>query len=456
MLLYNSLTRKKEELRPIKGKRVGMYTCGPTVYDYAHIGNLRSFLFADVLRRALESLGYKVKQVMNITDVGHLVSDADSGEDKLEVAKAREGKTAWDVAKFYTEAFLRDAAKLNLKKPHKMPRATDHIRGQIKLVKRLEKRGYTYKTSDGIYFDTSKLSNYGKLGGQKAEEKKAGARVEMGEKKNATDFALWKFSPKDKQRDMEWKSPWGKGFPGWHIECSAMSRKYLKQPFDIHTGGVDHLAVHHTNEIAQSEAAYDVPLANIWLHGEFLLVNEGRMGKSAGNLLTVADLETRHFHPLAYRYFALGAHYRSKLNFTFEALEAAQNALYGLWDIVRDWERPSGGCGSLEKKFRAALEDDLNTPEALAVVWETVKSNEPTSAKAKSLLRFDEVLGLDLKKYVAQPLVVPRQVQQLMEEREKARAAHDWPKADELRNLIKEQGFLVEDTSDGVKLRELR
>lgn len=457
MQLYNTLTRRKEVLKSIRRKKVGVYVCGPTVYDYAHVGNLRSFLFADVLRRTLEFVGYKVKQVMNITDVGHLVNDADSGEDKLEVAKKREGKTAWDVAKFYTDAFLQDAAKLNLKKPYKMPRATNHIKEQIALVRKLEKKGYTYRTSDGIYFDTLKLSDYGKLTRQKSEEKKAGARVEMGEKKYATDFALWKFSPKNARRDMEWNSPWGKGFPGWHTECSAMSKKYLGQPFDIHTGGVDHMAVHHTNEIAQSEAAYNKTLAHIWMHGEFLLVNEGRMGKSEGNLLTVADLEKKHFHPLAYRYFVLGAHYRSKLNFTLEALQAAQNALFGLYDLVRDWDEPSGIAKEWEKRFQTALEDDLNTPVALAVLWELIKSeDEPSAAKAKTLLRFDEVLGLDLARYVAKPLKVPESVMDLITQREKARESKNWKSADELRNKIEHAGFEVEDTPQGPRVRELR
>ena len=274
---YNTLTKQKQDFVPQKGKTVRMYTCGPTVYDYAHIGNLRSFIFADILRRTLEFGGYKVNAVMNITDVGHLVSDADSGEDKLEVAKKREGKNAWEIAEFYTNAFFKDTTRLNIKKPNKIPRATKHIKEQIALICELEKKGYTYQISDGIYFDTARFSNYGALAGQKLEEKEAGARVEINnEKKNPWDFALWKFSPKGKKRDMEWKSPWGVGFPGWHIECSAMSRKYLGQPFDIHTGGIDHIAVHHTNEIAQSEAAYGVLLAKFWMHGDFLTVDNGR------------------------------------------------------------------------------------------------------------------------------------------------------------------------------------
>lgn len=457
MRLYNSLTRKKEEFKPEKGKIVRMYTCGPTVYDYAHIGNLRSFIFADLLRRALELEGYKVKMVMNITDVGHLVSDADTGEEKIEIAAQREGKTAWEIAKFYTKAFLHDLERLNIKKPWKLPRATAHIKEQISLVRELEKKGFTYTTSDGIYFNTSKLSDYGKLTNQKPEKKKAGARVKVDkEKRQPWDFALWKFSPKDKKREMEWKSPWGRGFPGWHAECSAMSRKYLGQPFDIHTGGVDHLPIHHPNEIAQSEAAYDTALANFWLHGEFLLVDDTRMGKSEGNLITLDEIEKRKFSSLAYRYFVLGAHYRSKLNFTWQALEGAQNALFNLYDLVRDWDKPRVGCAEFEARFREALEDDLNIPEALAVLWDLVNSDQPSHAKAKSLLYFDQVLGLDLKKYIGQPLKVPAEVQKLVDEREQARESKDFAKGDKIRKQIEEAGFVIEDTPTGPKLRKSR
>lgn len=455
MKLYNTLTHRKEEFKPIRGKSVRMYSCGPTVYAYAHIGNLRCFIFADVLRRALEFSGYRVRHVMNITDVGHLVGDADAGEDKMELARKREKKTAWDVAKFYTDAFLVDMKKLNLQKHYWMPFATAHIDDQIELIRKLEKKGFTYRTSDGIYFDTAKLKDYGKLTGQRREEMVAGARVGVNEEKRQPwDFALWKFSPKDQKREMEWESPWGEGFPGWHIECSVMSRKYLGQPFDIHTGGIDHIPTHHTNEIAQSEAAYGVPLANLWMHGEFLLVQEGRMGKSEGNLITLSEVEKRGFHPLAYRYFTLGAHYRSKLNFTWEAVGAAQNALLGLYDTVREWKKPRGKAGEYEKRFQAALSDDLNMPEALAVMWELVKSDLPSSAKAKTLLRFDEVLGLDLKQYVAKPLKVPAAVQQLVEEREEARKAKNWALSDELRKKIEVAGFVVEDTPDGPRARE--
>lgn len=453
--LYNTATRRIEDFRPVRGKTVRLYTCGPTVYDYAHIGNLRSFIFSDVLRRVLESCGFRVRAVMNITDVGHLVADGDTGEEKIELAARREGKSAWEVAQWYTDAFVRDIKKLNIKKPSVMPRATAHIKEQIALVRELEKKGFTYRVTDGIYFDTAKLPTYGALAGQKLEEKEPGARVEVNpEKRNPWDFALWKFSPKDRKREMEWDSPWGVGFPGWHVECSAMSRKYLGQPFDIHTGGVDHIPVHHTNEIAQSEVAYGAPLARWWMHGEFLLVDDRRMGKSEGNLITLHEIERRGFDPLAYRYFVLGAHYRSKLNFTWEALAAAAHALSGLRDTVRDWARPRIGCAEFEERFRQAVGDDLNTPQALAVLWELVKSDYPTHAKAASLLLFDRVLGFGLDRYVAKTLRVPRTVRALVASREAARQAKDFIRADELRKQIEHAGFLVEDTAEGPRVRE--
>ncbi len=450
---YNTLTKQKQDFVPQKGKTVRMYTCGPTVYDYAHIGNLRSFIFADILRRTLEFGGYKVNAVMNITDVGHLVSDADSGEDKLEVAKKREGKNAWEIAEFYTNAFFKDTTRLNIKKPNKIPRATKHIKEQIALICELEKKGYTYQISDGIYFDTARFSNYGALAGQKLEEKEAGARVEINnEKKNPWDFALWKFSPKGKKRDMEWKSPWGVGFPGWHIECSAMSRKYLGQPFDIHTGGIDHIAVHHTNEIAQSEAAYGVLLAKFWMHGDFLTVDNGRMGKSKGNLITIDQLAEKGFSPLAYRYFVLGAHYRSKLNFTWESIGAAQNALNNLYNTVRTWKKSGGVDKNYKQRFEKALNDDLNIALALAVVWDLVKSD--ARGKAATLLEFDKVLGLDLKKYIGKKIKIPEKIKKLAAEREKARKEKDFKKADALRKEIEKNGFLVEDMASGPSIRK--
>jgi cysteinyl-tRNA synthetase len=448
--LYNTLTRQKEEFKPIHDGKVGMYSCGPTVYWFAHIGNMRSFLFADVLRRTLELNGYEVRQIMNITDVGHLTGDLDDGEDKMLVAMRREGKTAWEIAEFYTAAFKKDLGSLNIKPAALYPKATDHILEQIAMVESLERGGFTYRTSDGVYFDTSKLADYGRLSGQRADGKKAGARIEMGEKRNVTDFALWKFALEGSARDMEWPSPWGMGFPGWHIECSAMSLKYLDVPFDIHTGGIDHIAVHHENEIAQTMGAEQVLEANVWMHNEFLTVEGGKMSKSLGNLYTIDELAARGYDPLAFRYFVLGGHYRSKLNFSFEALEAAQNALGKLRHAIRSWEAPATvGCTDVENEFLEGLNDDLNSPQALAVLWKLVDSDLPTDAKAKTLLWMDRVLGLRLEEVLGKPLEIPAEVQRLVEEREQARGRKDWSRSDELRDRIIALGYTVEDTEAG-------
>ncbi|MBI4435684.1 cysteine--tRNA ligase [Candidatus Uhrbacteria bacterium] len=454
--LYNTLTRHKEELKPIHEGKIGMYSCGPTVYWFAHIGNMRSFLFADVLRRTLELNGYEVKQVMNITDVGHLTGDTDEGEDKMIVAMKREGKSAYEIAEFYTGAFKKDLEALNIKPANIYPKATDHIAEQIEMIEALEKNGFTYQTGDGVYFDTSKLTDYGRLSGQKSQEKLAGARVDMGEKRNVTDFALWKFSAPGSDRDMEWESPWGKGFPGWHIECSAMSLKYLDVPFDIHTGGVDHIAVHHENEIAQTMGAEGVLEANIWMHNEFLTVDNGRMAKSLGNIYTVDELVAKGYDPLAYRYFVLGGHYRSKLNFTFEALHAAQNALRKLRETIRSWKTPGTiGCADLENEFLAALNDDLGTPQALAVVWKLIDVDLPTEVKAKTLLWMDRVLGLRFEETLGHALDVPQEIQQLVDAREEARKQKDWSHSDELRARISELGYSVEDTDQGPQIKQL-
>lgn len=452
--LYNTLTRREEEFKPIKKGSVGLYSCGPTVYNFAHIGNLRSFLFSDVLRRVLELNGLKVKEIMNITDVGHLTDDADAGEDKMLVAMKREGKSAWDIAKFYTDAFMKDIALLNIEPATEYPRATDHIDEQIAMIKKLEENGFTYQIMDGVYFDTSKLSDYGRLSGQKSEEKQAGARVEMGEKKHPTDFALWKFSTDEAHRQMEWDSPWGKGFPGWHIECSAMSAKYLGIPFDIHTGGVDHIAVHHENELAQTEGATGKLEANVWMHNEFLTVDNGKMSKSLGNVYTLRDIIDRGFDPLVFRYLCLGAHYRSKLNFTWESMTAAQNALRKLYAIARELDKPKGACKEAEASFLEALDHDLNTSQALAVLWKMLDDPSLLSAnKAATLLKMDEVLGLNLAEYVAKPIEIPAEVTKLADEREEARKAKDWKRSDELRDEIAKQGFVVEDKPEGPVIR---
>ncbi len=452
--LWNSRTRQKEEIRPIHEGRIGFYACGPTVYQRAQIGNFRTYLIEDFLRRALEHEGLRVNHVMNITDVGHLTDDASEGEDKMERQAKRTGESAYDIANKYTQLFFDDAKALNILRPTHAPKATEHIDSQIELIKLLEKKGYTYRTSDGIYFDTSKWENYGSLSGQSLSEKEEGARVEKNpEKRNASDFALWKFSPKEEKRQMEWASPWGIGFPGWHIECSAMSQEFLGQPFDIHAGGVDHLPVHHENEIAQSEAATGKRLANVWMHIEHLHVDGKRMGKSLGNAYTLDDLEAKDICPLSFRYFILGAHYRQKQNFTWDAVKAASITLNKLRNIIREWDEPKIGCAELEAEFFDAIEDDLNTPKALAVVWKLVDSDNPTASKAASLLKMDEVLGLGLADFVAEPLVVPAEIQRLVAAREDARAAKNWEMSDKIRLEIEAKGWKVEDTAEGPKVR---
>lgn len=450
--LYNTLTRKPEELQPINKKKIGLYTCGPTVYNYAHIGNLRTYVFEDILKRVLEHSGYKVKHVMNITDVGHLTSDADIGEDKMEKGAKREGKSAWDVAKFYTKAFLKDTDALNITRPDKLPRATDHIKEQIKLVQLLEKKGFTYTTADGVYFDTSKLPDYGKLAQLDKQNLQAGQRVEMGDKKNPTDFALWKFSPKGEKRQMEWKSPWGVGFPGWHIECSAMATKYLGQPFDIHCGGIDHVPVHHTNEIAQSEAAYDKPLANIWMHGEFLLISDAKMAKSGENFITLQTLIDKGISPLAYRYFLLQGHYRKQMTFSWDALQAAQTGLERLYHSARTLPKKLPENKALHEAFHKHINDDLDLPGGLGLIWKAI--NEKTIDQ-KTLLHFDKLLGLGIQQNLKiKEIKIPNEIQKLVSERDKARTDKNWAESDRLRKELEQQGYAVEDTKEGTKVKK--
>lgn len=456
LYLYNTLSRKIEEFQPLKNKKVGLYTCGPTVYDWAHLGNLRSYIFEDILKRILLFNGYKVRHVMNITDVGHLTSDADEGEDKMEKSARREGKTAWEIAKFYTQQFKNNLKDLNILFPDIWCPATKYIKEQITLVQKLIDKGLTYQTSDGIYFNTSRLPDYGKLAGLKEQNLRAGARVKMGEKKNPHDFALWKFSPVKGKRQMEWQAFGKMGFPGWHIECSAMSLKFLGKQFDIHCGGIDHISVHHTNELAQSEAATGLkPWVSYWLHNEFLLVNEGKMAKSLKNFFTLSDIKNKGFQPLALRYFMLGAHYRAKLNFTWEALTGAQNALNNLYATIKGWEkRPKilkkeHGIKEFEDKFAKAVNNDLNTPKALAIVWELIKSELTDSSKAFLLLKFDKILGLDLEKYVGKKIKIPSQIRELLEERAAARKNKDWKKSDKVRRELRKMGYFVTDTKEG-------
>ncbi len=455
--LYNTLTRKKEVFKPIS-KIVGIYTCGPTVYAYAHIGNLRTYIFEDILKRVLLFNNYKVKHIMNITDVGHLTSDSDTGEDKLEIGAKREKKTVWDIAEFYTKEFKKDIKKLNIIEPDIWCKATDHIKEQIDWIKKLEKKGFTYKIDDGIYFDTSKLKDYGKLAKLNIKNLKAGIRVEVVKgKKNITDFALWKFSSKDKKREMEWESPWSKGFPGWHIECSAMSIKYLGEHFDIHCGGIDHIPVHHTNEIAQVEAVTGKKWVNFWLHGEFLILEKEKMAKSGGNFITLQGLIDKNFDALDYRYFTLNAHYRSPLKFSFSGLENARISFNKLKERVLEIKKNNkkGGNGKeYEKRFLEAINDDLNVSKALGILWDLIKDEKVDSKEKYNLiLKFDEVFGLDLKNIKEMDL--SSEIKKLIQERENARKNKNWKKADEIRERLKNRGVILEDINGGVKIKNV-
>ncbi|MCL6096849.1 MAG: cysteine--tRNA ligase [Patescibacteria group bacterium] len=458
--IYNTLSRKIEEFSPLDSPNVGIYSCGPTVYDYQHIGHMRRYVGDDILVRVLEYDDYKVKQVMNITDVGHLVSDADEGEDKMEKGAKKFGMSVWDVAKKFEGQFLESMKLLNIQPPSVLMHATDYIKDQIELVEILEEKGFTYKIADGIYFDTSKFPNYTELSRQNLDEIKAGARVEMVKgKKNLSDFALWKFSPKNSKRQMEWDSPWGKGFPGWHIECSAMSMKALGPTLDIHTGGIDHINIHHTNEIAQSEAASGRKFVNYWVHHAFLMVGDEKMSKSLENLYTVTDIVKKGFNPLALRYLYFQTHYRQEMNFTFEALESAQSALKKLYDEVSSWDEPKIGCAEFESNFFEAINEDLNMPKALAVMWELVKSDYPTSAKAESLFKFDKVLGFDLKNQTArqklQKSEIPQAVLELIKERDELRKQKRFHLADQLRGKIKKLGYDVEDKKGKTEIKKI-
>jgi cysteinyl-tRNA synthetase len=453
--LYNTLTRKKQNFKSLKNKRVRLYSCGPTVYNYAHIGNLRTYLFNDILKRVLKYNGYKVKHVMNLTDVGHLTSDADTGEDKLEKAAIKENKTAWEIANFYTEAFKKDLKALNIEEPTIWAKATDHIKEQIDLIKKLENKGYVYRLKDGLYFDTSKIKNYGKLMGKKKRNLKAGARVEMVPgKKSATDFALWKFSSKEQKRQMEWNSPWGIGFPGWHTECIAMSKKYLGVPFDIHTGAVDLMPTHHTNEIAQSEAAFNKNLANYWLHGEHLLLKEGKMAKSDGNLILIDDIIKKRLNPLVFRYLCLTSHYRSKLTFSWQSLEASQKALDKISNFQFSCLPPirlisnQKEKNKYKKEFLKYINDDLNMPKALAYIWKLQKQNKLSQ---KLLLDFDKVLGLGLD--TIKTVEIPEEIKELVHKREEYRKEKNFKESDRIRKEIEVKGFTVEDTLKGPRIK---
>ncbi|KKR30782.1 cysteine--tRNA ligase [Candidatus Woesebacteria bacterium RIFCSPHIGHO2_01_FULL_39_32] len=474
LYLTNSLTRKKEKFEPINPPNVGMYTCGPTVYDYASIGNFRTYVTGDILVRTLKYNGYQVRYVMNFTDVGHLtgdnLGDADTGVDRLVKAAKRERKTAWDIAKFYTEAFLKDFEKLNLTKADTFAKATDHIKDQMDLIKKLEENGITYKIPDGIYFDTIEFEKstgkkYGEL--STLDQIKEGARVKVNKaKKNPRDFALWKFSDPSEKRDMEWDSPWGVGFPGWHIECSAMSMKYLGETFDIHAGGEDLRSTHHPNEIAQSEGATGKKFVKYWIHGAFLKVDGKRMGKSLGNFYTITDIEKKGYGALALRYFYLTGKYNEPLNFTWDSLKSSQQALDKLNEQVLAAKTQNTRTSLSEEKrkkvdgfssrFLEAVNDDLNTPRALAVLWDAMKSNIPSEDKYDLALSFDEVLGLKLSEVQEIKFEIPEEVGKLISKREKLRKEGKFDEADNVRKNIEEKGFLLEDTPEGLRVKTFK
>jgi cysteinyl-tRNA synthetase len=452
LVLYDNYARSLREFSPLEpGGFVGLYTCGPTVYDYQHIGNYRTFLFEDLLKRVLLWNGYRVRHVMNITDVGHLTSDADTGEDKMEKGARRTGRSAWEIAALYTQAFVDDIRALNILPADVLSRATDHIPEQIGFIADLERRGYTYRTCDGIYFDTSRQADYGYLARLDRAGLEAGRRVDVGEKRNATDFALWKFSPADSTRQMEWDSPWGKGFPGWHIECSAMAQRYLGDWFDIHCGGEDHIPVHHTNEIAQTEARAGTRLANFWMHGYFLLANDAKMAKSAGEFLRIAALVERGYDPLAFRYLCLTGHYRTQLNFTWEALDAAATGLARMRAAFHALPLDPAATISpdLLERFAALVNDDLNAPRALALAWETLRGDLRSAVKRAALARFDDVFGLGLAQWQPAEDPIPEPIAALAQARADARKARNWGEADRLRAALQDAGFDVEDKPGG-------
>lgn len=451
MRFYNTLTRQKEEFKPLNEGKIGIYSCGPTVYDYPHVGNLRSYIFADTLNRLFRYYGYEVKHLINITDVGHLTSDADTGEDKIEAQAKKTGQLVEEMINKYTEVFFDNLRDLNISEEnYQFPKATEHINEQIDLIQKLTDKGYTYELADGVYFDTSLYPNYKELGKIPLDQLKINDRIEIAAgKKNPADFALWKFSKPTDKRLQEWSSPWGVGFPGWHIECSAMSMKYLGEHFDIHTGGIDHIPVHHTNERAQSECATDHPFVNYWMHNAFLINDDNsKMSKSSGSFTILADLISDGFSPLDFRYLVMGVHYRKELKFSSEALTAAKNARQKLNRFLNQITDTGEIVESYKEKFIASLDDDLNTPAGLAVIWELIADRTISNGNKKTtILEFDQILGLDLKNQIIEE--IPAEINALVEERETARKTNDWKKADELRVKIQEQGFMVEDSENG-------
>ena len=458
LYFYNTLTKQKEKFEPLDSKEVRIYSCGPTVYKDATIGNMRTNIFQDILRRVLRYNGYKIKHVMNITDVGHLVSDGDEGEDKMLKSAREEHKTPLEIAEHYTKLFFEDLKALNVETPEIVCKATDHINEMLEYVRELIKNGYAYETSTAVYFDISKLDKYPVLSNLNLEEQKAGARVEVDkEKKNPYDFALWIKAPKNHL--MKWDSEFGPSYPGWHIECSAMGRKYLGEQFDIHTGGIDLIPTHHEHEIAQSKGATGKIPARYWLHGEYLLIDGGKMSKSLGNVYLVKDIKEKGYEPLAYRLFSYSCNYRNKLNFTWEGIESAQKSLERLRGSYKAHlngtdnldEKDKEKLANIEENFHKAINDDLNMPLAMSYVWETAKFEKKSPEVAKLLMKFDTVLGISINKQEEQK-EIPQEISELLEQRRKARENKDWAKSDEIRDLISEKGYIVKDTKNGQEI----
>lgn len=460
IFFYNTLTKKEEEFKPLQGNTVKMYSCGPTVYNYAHIGNFRAYIFMDNIRRVLKYNGYNIEGVMNITDVGHLESDADEGEDKMEKAARKESKNPYEIAEFYTKAFFEDIDKLNIDLPQTIAKATNHIEEMEQYVKKIVENGFGYETSKGIYFDISKLDKYPILSNRKVDEQIAGARVEVDtEKRNPYDFAIWIKAPKNHL--MKWESQWGLCYPGWHIECSAMGKKYLGEEFDIHTGGVDHIPTHHENEIAQSKGATGKIPAKVWMHCEFLLIDGGKMSKSLGNTYTLDILKQKGIEPLAYKLFCYSSHYRNKLNFTFDGARASQVALNRIKEgyqkhLQSEEEISEDVITEFEKRFHEAINQDLNMPIAVGVVWEIIRYPKKSKKLAELLKKFDSVLGLRIDVIDdKEKTEIPEEILKLVEQRKIAKENKNWEEADKIRQLIIDNGFYIKDTKEGMIVEKM-
>lgn len=458
IFFYNTLTKDKQRFNPIDKDMVKIYSCGPTVYKDATIGNMRTNIFQDTLRRILQYNGYKLKHVMNITDVGHLVSDGDAGEDKMIKSAKEEGKSPLEIAKYYTDKFFKDLERLNIQKPEIICKATEHIKEMEEFVEKLIQNGYAYETSTAIYFDVSKLDDYGILSGIDLKEQKSGARVEVDkEKKNPYDFALWIKAPKNHL--MKWESPWGLSYPGWHIECSTMSKKYLGEEFDIHTGGVDLIPTHHENEIAQSKGCSGKIPARFWMHGEYLLMDGGKMSKSLGNIYLLQDIIDKGYSPLVYKMFCYTTIYRKKLNFTWEAMDSCKKSLERLKQAYKKHLEGSQKIeieqiNEYEEKFHKAINDDLNMPLAMSIVWEVAKNNKKSIEFARLLEKFDKVLGLKLNKQ-EEDKKIPEEILELLEKRKIARLEKNWEEADNLRDQINKKGYKVKDSKEGMSVEKM-